>query len=620
MTRAQWHKMRQIFEAALAKALTERTAYLTEACGEDTELRKAVEEILIAHDQAGSFIEHAPIAATLLETEPDGPKLVGQRLGSYRVLRELGRGGMGTVYLAARADGEYSQQVAIKLMRPGLNQKEVERFRQERQILADLDHPNIARLIDAGTTPDGVPYVVMELVAGQSLRQMLMECGQLSLGRAVEITRQVSAGLGAAHQRGIVHRDIKPENIVVATQGEALKVKVLDFGIAKLLTSQEAGAQTSTGGIVGTAAYMSPEQAAGAVQHLDARSDIYSLGMVIYEMLTERVAFTGESCLSILRQQQQDPPPPPSRLRPDLKLPPGVERVVLRALEKDPNKRQQTVGELAGDLESAYLSADPALNTTARHEPPGSVTRHRRAAGIFMLVLLLLGLSVALERFVAKKSKLVGTASLTSGTGNDAGPRTKNSLTPTSPTQPLQYRVKLIRRGTAAEGIADDHTVRAGDRVWFEFRLSRPGALYLFFQSLDGLLWLDARASGQAGVSPPGEWLRVPENTAMEMNESGGTQQYIVVYVPAGEEWSLGRVIPLEALKVKNEMDIPYVLVRHQAAGKLRAYLAQKAAGLIPAGATADALNLALPPSVDGTGRIMYYTILLNQLPGKAAR
>src|SRR5262245_23788969 len=322
----------------------ERPTFLAEICGDDVELRTEVEELLLANEQAGSFLGQ-PAMPVLTDplSKAETVAYKNPRIGPYQALRELGRGGMGVVFLAVRADGEFHKQVAIKVLRPGVDPRLVIRFRQERQILADLEHPNIARLIDGGTT-DGTPYVVMEYVEGRSLRAILKERGALRFDDVVEIATQVCAGLDAAHQQGVIHRDIKPENLIVAEKSSGMLVKILDFGIARLNEPEASADRTQTGVILGTAAYMSPEQAAGAThEQIDARADVYSLGMVIYEMLTGRVAFEGDAVFAIINLHLREEPTPPRRLRPDLNISEDIERAVLKALEKDRERRQQTV-------------------------------------------------------------------------------------------------------------------------------------------------------------------------------------------------------------------------------------------------------------------------------------
>jgi len=227
MTPEQWQRIDQLFDAALEFEPHNRAAFLDTACAEDAELRREVASLLAATEASGDFIEQP-----LMTADDEALSLAGQTLGPYRLLREIGRGGMGVVYLAVRADDEFNQQVAIKLVQPGPPNKDLQRrFRRERQILANLDHPNIARLLDGGTTAQGVPYLAMEYIAGIPITQYCDE-QRLSITERLKLFRRVCAAVQSAHQNLIIHRDLKPSNILVTVAGE---VKLLDFGIAKLL-------------------------------------------------------------------------------------------------------------------------------------------------------------------------------------------------------------------------------------------------------------------------------------------------------------------------------------------------------------------------------------------------
>ncbi|MEP7340063.1 MAG: serine/threonine-protein kinase, partial [Acidobacteriota bacterium] len=353
MAELDWKRVRELFDEAAELAPAERSDWLVRVCGGDAALRAKVEQLLQAGDEAGRFIETPALA--LLEDQPTR-EWMGQRVGPYQVVRELGRGGMGVVYLAERADGEFDKQVAIKLLPSGADAQARQRFRRERQILADLEHPNIARLLDGGTL-DEQPYVVMEFVPGQSLRERLRARGALPLAEINTIVQQVCAGLAAAHGHGVIHRDIKPENLIVAYpggDGGQPEVKILDFGIAKL-QQQATTEQTQTAVILGTVRYMSPEQAAGAgLAEVDARADLYSLGVVIYEMLTGAPAFAGDSYASVLAQHLYVKPMPPHEAHPELAIPHAVSDVVVKALAKAPAARQQSAGQLAEEFARAF--------------------------------------------------------------------------------------------------------------------------------------------------------------------------------------------------------------------------------------------------------------------------
>src|SRR5262245_40030239 len=296
--------------------------------------------------------------------------LTGRTLDQkYYLESKLGVGGMGTVYRAGRL--LIGDRVAVKVLHPDqmADPQAVERFRREAQTAACLKHPNVVTVYDFGVSREGLNYQVMELAEGESLRSLVERHGRLAETAAAEIIRQVSAALDEAHRQGIVHRDIKPENILVQTIPGGLQVKLLDFGIAAL-RDIKAGRLTRTGGVVGTPHYMSPEQCLG--EELDGRSDIYSLGIVLFEMLTGVVPFDSPATTAIVVKHVNDPPPPPRTLNP--KISRAVESVALRALEKRRDARPQTAGEMARELIAAAGSARAGSPHPTKVVPLGAVT------------------------------------------------------------------------------------------------------------------------------------------------------------------------------------------------------------------------------------------------------
>jgi formylglycine-generating enzyme required for sulfatase activity/serine/threonine protein kinase len=278
----------------------------------------------------------------------------------YNIVRLLGRGGMGEVYLAEQLRVG-RRQVALKVLNRACSEDPeiVKRFENEAASAGRIHHRNVVMVFESRTTDDGQLYVAMEYVDGQSLRDLIAEQGALPLETVIEITRQVCAGLYAAHKLGIVHRDIKPDNIMLARDEDgALVVKVLDFGIARLSEPGATGTQTKTGVVMGTPFYMSPEQAMGNTgDKIDSRSDLYSLGMVVYQMLTGKVAFESDSWMRVMYRHIHEAPLPPSQLRPELGYFEEVESIVLKSLEKDREDRQQSVTEFAIEIEAAYTRA-----------------------------------------------------------------------------------------------------------------------------------------------------------------------------------------------------------------------------------------------------------------------
>ncbi len=277
--------------------------------------------------------------------------VVSEKLGRYEILAELGQGAMGVVYKAV--DPVIDRTVAIKTINLNLPKDELaafeERFYREAKSAGRLNHPNIVTIYDAGEA-DRVAYIAMEFLEGRELKEVIASGEPLPLARAVDIAIQVADGLAFAHEHGIIHRDIKPANIMVLTNGQ---VKITDFGIAKM----PAGAHTQVGIVLGSPKYMSPEQVVG--KHVDGRSDIFSLGAVLYELLTGQPAFAGEELTAIMYKVLHEMPPLPTSIRPG--LPAALDYIVVRALAKDPEARYQTAQEMAEDLRGYESLAIPAL-------------------------------------------------------------------------------------------------------------------------------------------------------------------------------------------------------------------------------------------------------------------
>lgn len=281
MKTERWQQVRAVLDEAISTRAAGRAAYLNKKCAGDAELRSEVDSLLRSHEQAGDEFLNSP-AVDLTSLVPDTdkmPRRIGRRIGVYQIEDEIGHGGMGEVYRAVRADGQYDKQVAIKLVRVGLDTPYlVERFRHERQILASLDHPNIARLHDGGTTEEGIPYLVMELIEGTPIDQYC-EQHNLDITERLQLFTQVCAAVQYAHQRLVIHRDIKPSNILVTEEGVP---KLLDFGVAKIVDPL-GGAETTMIRPM-TPEYASPEQIRG--EPITTATDVYSLGVVLYKLLT----------------------------------------------------------------------------------------------------------------------------------------------------------------------------------------------------------------------------------------------------------------------------------------------------------------------------------------------
>jgi serine/threonine-protein kinase len=281
--------------------------------------------------------------------------LVGQVVdGRYRVAERLGAGGMGTVYRVEHT--EIRKSLALKVLLPELVDTEdmFKRFRQEAKAASSIGHPNIIEISDFGTLPDGSPFFVMEYLEGSDFATLLKREGPLPWQRAYELGIQLCSALHAAHERDILHRDVKPDNFFAIQRDGREFVKVLDFGIAKLL-GDDGSVVTRTGLFIGTPEYMSPEQAEGL--DLDRRVDVYGTGIMLYQLVTGKVPFRGRDEFDVLNKHVNVAPEPPSQRRPDANIPPQAEAVILKALAKDREERQQDMEELARELRSALQTA-----------------------------------------------------------------------------------------------------------------------------------------------------------------------------------------------------------------------------------------------------------------------
>jgi len=372
MTSERWKQVEAVFEQALELPAEERAGFVQRSCDGDEELRAEVRSLLRFHLRAGTVIDRPDLFIAGVEIDEGNENVAsGQLIGAYRVMRELGRGGMGVVYLAERADKHYEKRVAIKLIKRGMDTDSVLRhFHNERQILASFDHPSIARLFDGGTTENGLPYFVMEYVEGLPIDEYCDTHG-LSINERLKLFLEVCTAVTYAHRHTVIHRDIKPSNVLVTNEGVP---KLLDFGIAKLLQADGNGATivTATGLRVMTPQYASPEQLEG--RSVTVATDVYSLGMVLYQVLTGRTPYEFKSCSpgDIARAVAETEPKKPSTAIvtsdgtsksqiPNPKLLRGdLDNIVLMALRKDPARRYQSAEEFSKDVQR-YLEGLPVV-------------------------------------------------------------------------------------------------------------------------------------------------------------------------------------------------------------------------------------------------------------------
>ncbi len=390
-TRERWRQVRELLEAALVEDVERREELVRERAGPDASLAKEVLRLLARDGELGAYLEPSEtFVEAARELRPQDVALIGSRIGPWRIERKLGSGGMGTVFLARRAEGDFDQRGAVKLLRGGLDSPQVlQRFRRERRLLAQIEHPNVARLLDGGVTENGTPYIVMEYVDGLPI-DAYCDANKLSINDRLRLFAKVCGAVQHAHQHLVVHRDLKPGNVFVNAAGDP---KLLDFGLAKVLSDDDDLLVTQTGAHALTPAYASPEQIRG--ESVTTASDVYSLGVVLYELLTGRLPYKVDttSISELARRICEQAPPPPSeavetsdparsgarvpqlarrRLRGDL------DTIVLKALHKDPKRRYASAGHLAEDI-ARHLSGWPVLaqSDSLAYRARKFVGRHR---------------------------------------------------------------------------------------------------------------------------------------------------------------------------------------------------------------------------------------------------
>src|SRR5216684_4049298 len=456
----RWKKIERLCYSALDEEKSARAAFLEQACGEDEALRRAVELLLAQHEKDDNFLESPamevaakhlarqadavfsdPLAGAALDTSgldatyPSADTVVEltsveqKSLGPYRLLQKLGEGGMGRVWLAEQT-APVRRRVAVKLIRVGRYDDEVlKRFQSERQSLAIMDHPSIAKVFDAGTTPDGQPYFVMEYVPGVPITNY---CDQkrLNIRERMELFIKVCDGVQHAHTKAIIHRDLKPANILVTEVDGKPLPRIIDFGLAKATTSlaPDESMLTRLGSFVGTPGYMSPEQADTSLQDVDTRTDVYSLGVVLYVLLTGSLPFDSKKNVhEVLRQVREDEPPRPStKIATDKKSSTGsaqnrgseprqlakllrgdLDWITMKALEKDRARRYGTPSEMAADI-TRYLQHEPvvARPASAGYRMRKYARRHRIAVAVAIGLVAVLATFAVAQRVQLQRTRL----------------------------------------------------------------------------------------------------------------------------------------------------------------------------------------------------------------------
>ncbi|MGH9752935.1 MAG: tetratricopeptide repeat protein [Blastocatellia bacterium] len=404
MNPERWQRIEELFRTVVDRPAAERDSYLTRVCDGDEYLRREVLSLL-ERDTAEDFILDPIAKAALAFTAKSKDDLAGERVGPYRVTRLIGRGGMGGVYEAERDDEQFRQQVAIKIIKRGMDTDFVrDRFLRERRILASLDHPHIARLFDGGATQDGAPYFVMELVAGEPITAYCRR-RQLSVSEKLKLFRNVCSAVQHAHQRLVIHRDLKPSNILITEDGEP---KLLDFGIAKLLSpdASEAHTRTETALRMMTPEYASPEQARG--EAVATTTDVYSLGVVLYELLTERrphefkTYSPAEIERAICETEVEEPSKVMGRMtgagaRLARRLAGDLDNIVMMAMRKEPERRYQSVEQFSEDIRR-HLEGMPVV---ARKDTfgyrAGKLIRRQKAGAAILGLLAILAVAMAVQ-------------------------------------------------------------------------------------------------------------------------------------------------------------------------------------------------------------------------------
>ena len=427
MTTDRWEQVQKLFEEALKRKPEERAAFLDEACGGDAELRREVESLLAHHDEATTDFLQPPgpqgTVSARPRTQPIDP-LIGCQVGHYKILEVLGEGGMGTVYLAEQTE-PVKRRVALKIIKLGIDTKQViARFEAERQALAMMDHPHVAKVLDAGITDPASgsrPYFVMEYIPGVPITEHC-DRQRLSIEQRLQLFMSVCDAVQHAHQKGIIHRDIKPSNILVSVKNGQGEPKVIDFGVAKALHQKltEKTLFTEHGQLIGTPEYMSPEQAEMTQQDIDTRSDIYSLGVLLYELLTGALPFDPRKLRSagfgeiqrIIREEE--PPRPSTRLSSlgeasttsaqnrqldsrslERQLRGDLDWIVMKSLEKDRTRRYETANGLAMDIQR-HLSHEPVVagRSSAVYRLRKFIKRHRAATAVIFTSVVALAVVV----------------------------------------------------------------------------------------------------------------------------------------------------------------------------------------------------------------------------------
>lgn len=503
--------------------------------------------------------------------------MIGKIIRDYKIVDYVGGGGMAEVYLARRADGMLKRTAVIKIVGAHLPTQGRLRFIGEMQAQESLNHPNVAQIYDAGQLEDGRPFMIIEFVEGQSLREMLVDQKSgdrrpvaLPLEVVIEIAEQACAGLGEAHRKKIVHRDIKPENIVVSRDDDKYKVKIIDFGIALPQEDGMVPTRTPTAGVIGTPEYISPEQVMPTRYYLDEpgerpgySADIYALGVVIYEMLTGKRPFAGNG-YEVALKHTWEIPDPPSKVRPDLNIPEAVDRVVLKALAKQPAERQKSIEALAQELRAAIkaswemevLTTQPAvLIPTQSQEPeafiPTAAKSARTRYPLALTGVLLVGLLALLLYFKPWKGASEPITGANSGSPVHS---------PNTSARILKMKASLIRRDKRGneEAVSPETRFYNGDAVRIRIQADQNGFLYILSRGSSGkisMLYPDRRIQGGNNRIVKGQVVSIPTDGGwFEFNRITGTE---TIYLAFAENKTERFIIEIENAASQAKIALP---------------------------------------------------------------
>jgi Serine/threonine protein kinase len=479
--------------------------------------------------------------------------MIGKIVRDYKIVGYMGGGGMSEVYIARRSDGMLKRTAVIKIVGAHLPPQGRLRFIGEMQAQESLNHPNIAQIYDAGQLEDGRPFMIIEFVEGQSLREMLVdqESGDrspvaLPLDVVADIAEQACAGLSEAHRKKIVHRDIKPENIIVSADGDKYKVKIIDFGIALPQEDGMVPTRTPTAGVIGTPEYISPEQVMPSRYYLDEpgerpgySADIYALGVVIYEMLTGMRPFAGNG-YEVALKHTWEIPIAPSKVRPELNIPEAVDKVVMKALAKQPAERQKSIELLAQELKAAIITSrelemlptQPVVLKPTQNEDLEAPlpTAPKSARATYFLVLpgiLLVGLLTLLLYFKPWKSNMEAITGATAG-----GPAYSPTTSPPVP----KMKVSLIRRDKRGneEVVSPETRFYNGDGVRIRIQSDQNGFLYILHRGSSGkvlMLYPDRRIQGGNNRIVKEQVVSIPTDRGWyTLNNAPGTEMIYLVF------------------------------------------------------------------------------------------